>query len=177
MKTWYRGQEGSQPEISRSIREAFNTQSQIGWKWILYGWLAKDWRKAQDRWLDRISTKWKPSSLKWSTQVAKWFIEFHHSLWEHRNTIYHDPQHPWRLQAKQEKINTMKQRYVQLASLTLPPSDRWLLSKSISDLEVMDIDSIIQWNSSAEQVLKDLEQPRDRALRQTTVSGWLRAPG
>jgi hypothetical protein len=78
----------------------------IGWIPFLRGCISKQWEDAQDKWMVARATKWKRSSARWMQKltVATWEVSW--EMWDHRNSILHDPSHPWK---KQEILHLNEQ--------------------------------------------------------------------
>ena len=83
--------------VKPEIEDALRSQKKIGWEQMLYGRLSIKWRTAQESWLVRCHSKFKTSTT-WAKRLAKLFIHVSWSLWEQRNDMLHNPDHPWKIQ-------------------------------------------------------------------------------
>ena len=85
-----------------SIEKAISEQQQIGWIQRLYGLHSKECQDAQDEWIQKRATKWKPLAEKWSKTISKLLLEVSWEMWEDRNEYLHHINHPWNQQDKQQ---------------------------------------------------------------------------
>ena len=110
------------PYVSMSLetRVAMEAQDRLGWKSFVYGRAAGQWQLAQDLWICRQHTRWKKSSRAWAGNLVLYLFHLVRSMWEHRNSILHDPNHIWQAQ-KRENWDTIIRQYF----YTYDP-DHWL---------------------------------------------------
>ena len=101
-------------------RIAMETQDRLGWKPFVYGRTAEQWQLAQEKWILRQHTRWKQSSRVWAGNLVLQLFHLIRSMWEHRNSILHDPNHRWLLN-KREDWDTIVRKYFN----TYNP-DHWL---------------------------------------------------
>ena len=101
-------------------RVAMETQDRLGWKPFIYGRTAEQWQLAQEKWILRQHTRWKQSSRAWAKDLVLYLFQLIRSMWEHRNSILHNPNHKW-LVNKRENWDTIVQQYFN----TYDP-DHWL---------------------------------------------------
>ena len=110
------------PFISMSLetRVAMEAQDRLGWKPFIYGRTSNLWQLAQDKWICRQHTTWKKSSHVWAGNLILHLFHLIRTMWEHRNSILHDPNHIWQAQ-KRENWDTIIRQYF----YTYDP-DHWL---------------------------------------------------
>lgn len=81
--SWYNNQENAvNPDQLHNI-----SQNTIGWQYFLEGWIAKEWRIQQARFL--IQNQIANNSLRWASALIKKLWDIAWDLWEHRNGIEH----------------------------------------------------------------------------------------
>ena len=105
-------------------------QDEIGWQHFINGRISKLWRLAQEEWLSRVATRWKTTGSRWAKEVTKAILELNWSMWEHRNHIYHDPQHPWNQQNHREVQQQIRDQFDHYSRELFLPADRWLFEKT-----------------------------------------------
>ena len=163
---WYLGARVLDNPSSRAAA-AVTAQQRIGWGRMLFGRISKRWRDIQEVWLTRIHTKWRSSGAVWGRKFCKLLLQFHFSLWEHRNDALHSAEQRWKQEARGGRIAQMETLSHQLSSLDLHRSDRWLVRPST--FSSMEDDGQIQWITSARQALTRATPRSD----QPTLDGWV----
>lgn len=83
---WYYNQAPLQQTVPFS--DGVASQTQIGWRFLIEGWLSKDWRTQQQLYWDQNNIS--KSSLRWATAIIKKLWDVAWDLWEHRNGIEHE---------------------------------------------------------------------------------------
>ena len=97
-------------EMPLETRIAMETQDRLGWRPFVFGRTAEQWQLAQEEWILRQHTRWKASSRAWAGNLVLLLFRLIRSMWEHRNSILHNPNHKW-LVDKRENWNTIIQQY------------------------------------------------------------------
>lgn len=72
----------------RELREAFDSQTEIGWNHVFYGRLSTQWEKIATR-SDNFSNQGR--LFVWTRQIIRKFWSFGIDLWQARNMILHGP--------------------------------------------------------------------------------------
>ena len=80
--------------LPKKTRLAMISQDILGWRPFVYGRLATTWEDAQEEWLIRTATRFKRSSQRWSATVVEYLLKIHLNMWENRNKILYDNDHP-----------------------------------------------------------------------------------
>ena len=112
------------------INTAIQDQHDIGWQHFLWGRISIHWKDAQAAWLARIATKWKRSSTQWAIHMTRAVLEMNWSMWEHRNDILHDPDHPWKVHARKQRHHLIRDMFLHYDEDLFLPKDRWLFQHS-----------------------------------------------
>ena len=81
--------------LPKETRIALDSQDKLGWKPFIYGRVATTWEDAQEKWLIRLSTRYKRSSQVWSTTLVQQLLQTQWNMWENRNEILHNKDHIW----------------------------------------------------------------------------------
>ena len=112
------------PYISMSLetRIAMESQDRLGWRPFVYGRTVEQWQLAQEEWIRRQHTRRKKSSRAWAGNLVLYLFHLVRSMWDHRNSNLHDPNHIWQVQ-KRENWDTIIRQYF----YTYDP-DHWLSS-------------------------------------------------
>jgi hypothetical protein len=139
------------------IREATIEQDNIGWYNFLLGRLSSRWADSQQRYLESI--KKCNSGRRWTIAILDKIWDILWDMWEHRNGIVHDPNHP-RRQAMQQMLQMEVQEVYEEGSDTLLSRDRLLFSKPLDTLQPGSEIEMRQWLSS-------VLLARQRAVSQT----------
>ena len=71
------------------------SQDLIGWSPFIYGRVEVTWQRAQERWLIRVSTKWKKSSRVWAPSLASGLFALKRNMWDHRKLFLHSLEQKW----------------------------------------------------------------------------------
>ena len=151
--------------LGRTVYSALHEQDAINWSNFLMGRLSKKWKDAQDEWIVMTSTKWKRSSQRWFTKAVLAIWEVSWKQWQHRNSILHDEQHPWKqrdIGELDKEIQLMKLRY-HLSSYL--PRDRRLFDMTLVTLHQLPTPIKQQWLLSVRQA-----QVRKIAANVTPIS-------
>ena len=85
------------------------------------------WRRAQDLWLKRVCTKWHQDGAIWGRKFCTILLNFHFSIWEHRNDALHSADHRWKQEAREGRILQIVALQDRLLSRDLHCSDCWLV--------------------------------------------------
>ena len=150
------------------IQQAAREQTEIGWNLFLCGRISRKWREAQDRWLDRLYTRWKSNGSTWAAKLCTKCINFHHSLWDHRNDILHSYDQLWKVEEQKARILEMEDLRVQLSAFNLHRDDQYILNQDVPP-DCMKDSSQMDWLLSANQILA---RHKDRRT-QTTLRAWV----
>jgi hypothetical protein len=112
------------------VRRALAEQDLIGWVPFLRGCISRKWEDAQDKWMVARATKWKRSSARWMQKltVATWEVSW--EMWDHRNSILHDPLHPWRQQELSDLNEQISRETLAYEESGFLPKDRRLFNHS-----------------------------------------------
>ena len=81
--------------LPKETRIALESKDKLGWKPFIYGRVATTWEDAQEKWLIRLSTRYKRSSQVWSTTLVQQLLQTQWNMWENRNEILHNKDHIW----------------------------------------------------------------------------------
>ena len=81
-------------DVRRELREDFtkilDTQLEIGWKLVKYGFLSTTWREIQHEWASQRDPHYNSNKTEWwarRVQVALW--KYVLAVWEHQNNVVH----------------------------------------------------------------------------------------
>jgi hypothetical protein len=99
------------------------------------GRLSGFWRDAQDECIVLTSTKWRRrSSARWLSLTIRAIWEVSWDMWMQRNTVYHDPAHPWRQQQSSELCIQLRQEWSVYDSSLYFPAGRQYFSGDLNFL-------------------------------------------
>jgi hypothetical protein len=133
------------------VEEAIAAQHDIGWLPFLWGRISQKWRLAQDRWLQRIATRWKKSVRIWASKFVRANVSIGWHLWELRNSYLHSDDHPRQLGPRTDRITLIQQRFQAYRPEHLQPSDQhWFLHYTVETLKTSPSYLQIHWLESVE---------------------------
>jgi hypothetical protein len=121
LQTWRNKATLSPRLVPTHILPAVRQQCQIGWKNLLYGLIAKDWRQIQQTYYDTNNIC--GSSKKWATSLV---VLLHHlawGQWDQRNTVKYKSHKP-RERTASTLLDRQITRELLLGVRDLPPGDR-----------------------------------------------------
>ena len=134
-----------------TVYSALHNQDAINWSNFLMGRLIKKWKVAQDEWIVMTSTKWHRSSQRWFTQAVLDIWEVSWKQWQHRNSILHDEQDPWKqheIRDLDKQIQLFKTRYTPTSHL---PRDQCLFDHTLTMMHQFPTPIKQQWMLSVQQ--------------------------
>jgi hypothetical protein len=144
------------PEVETSINE----QYEIGWLPFLWGRISHKWRLAQDRWLQRIATRYKKSVNIWAAKFVRSNALIGWTLWEQRNAYLHSDEHPWKLGPRNDRMTTIRQLFQAYTPTALPVVDqRWFTHYTVASLSESPSYIQIQWLESVNWAYQKLTLP------------------
>ena len=91
-------------------------------------------------------------------------------MWEHRNDVLHQPDHPWKIGERSERVELIQDIYSALATRHLN-DHRWILQKSLPQVLQMDDQTQQQWLDSARMIYQELPEV-PILTRQMTIREW-----
>jgi hypothetical protein len=121
--------------LPSDVKRAAAEQDTMGWRQFLRGRVSKGWEDAQERWIVARATKWKRSCARWSTTLltAVWELSF--EMWEHRNRVFHDPTHPWRIAHSQDRDERILQYFTRYHESHFLVNDRRLFKTTAEHIQ------------------------------------------
>jgi hypothetical protein len=121
--------------LPSDVKRAAAEQDTMGWRQFLHGRVSKGWEDAQERWLVARATKWKRSCARWSTTllIAVWELSF--EMWEHRNRVFHDPTHPWRIAQSKDRDARILQYFTRYHESHFLLNDRRLFTTTAEHIQ------------------------------------------
>jgi hypothetical protein len=160
------------------LREAVYSQDAIGWYNFLLGRLSRTWSDVQARYLESIHRR--TTGRRWTIAVLEKLWDISWYMWEHRNSIAHDPAHPRhiaQLLAKQSEVRGM----FEAGFHDLLPRDQRLFTKGVEKLtdgSLMEMEQCISSVLLARTRAQHLKEDYAASLRAERASfhRWL-APG
>ena len=96
--------------LRKETRIALESEDRLVWKPFIYGRVTTTWEDAQEKWLIRLSTRYKRSSQVWSTTLVQQLLQTQWNMWENRNEILHNKDHIWQKRKRalwDEEISTI----------------------------------------------------------------------
>ena len=116
---------GSKSDVN--FKDIVDTQSQIGWDLVKYGFLSTEWKKTQHKWaLQRDPNYSLNKFARWTKTVKASLWKYVADVWEHRNRVIHGKAE---VEIKQKQLKKLQLQVKEI--LRLPPalgaSDRHLL--------------------------------------------------
>jgi len=155
------------------------TQHDIGWQFILEGWLCREWEYLQHECFKEDGSK--ATGKRWLTELIKklWAVAW--DLWEHRNGIL-QTQDNLVSEVREDQINAANQRLYKIAVAVLIQSeDSYLIAVPLSQLLRQSNSYKEPWLSKTQAAIKIQRRLTGRARRElarmrTMLRQWLRRP-
>ena len=132
-------------------RIAMETQDRLGWKPFIYGRTAEQWQLAQEKWLRRQHTRWRASSRVWAGNLVRALFHLIRSMWEHRNSILHGPNHKWRREKRECLDKTIQQHFTTYDPECWLTNDRRFFNKRLKTVLNYSDEEKQQWILSVEK--------------------------
>ena len=114
------------------------TQTFIGWQNLLFGRLTPQWQQIYS--LTHPSEK-DVKSKRWVSQLIKKLLDVAWDMWEHRNGIAHDINHPWRQEERRQTEAEIKDQF-NIGTSTLKTQDRYYLES---------LEAVLQYDHATQQ--------------------------
>ena len=162
--------------ISKAIRWALRAQDDFGWIHFIYGRLVTLWEDAQKQWIVKTSTRWKRSSRNWSKKLVIWLIELPWLMWENRNIILHDNDHPWKWQPRENLKNSVRALYTNYTNENYRVDNKKYFAIPLNKLLEESNERIKQWINSVEAANRRFAcspNSDNTVSRSNTLSRWL----
>jgi hypothetical protein len=155
-------------------RAAALAQDRIGWTNLMLGRAAGEWAAAQQDYLDHLGRR--KTGKRWLIAITSKLLKVSWDLWDHRNSILHHKDHPWK-QAESEAANRMIEDEYDQGPLHLDEGSHWLrrTPQAVKDLP---IDAKQQWLRSVELARRTYdrdtaEEYRSMRPERTAMAAWL----
>jgi hypothetical protein len=104
-------------------REAALVQDRIRWTNFMLGRMASEWASAQQAYLDHLGKRktGKRCLIAITAKLLKTFL----GMWDHRNSIMHHKDHPWK-QVENNKANALIDTKYDQGPLNFDEGKQWL---------------------------------------------------
>ena len=116
------------------IRKAAMTQDTIGWHNFCRGRIAKEWRLAQDYFLNKVSDGRKRSSKSWSKIFLVKIYHMVHDIWEFRNSVVTKVTQEKASMSERNKMAKEVRKQFEMGCSTLRPKDHYLLECTLDSV-------------------------------------------
>ena len=123
------------------IAELCAAQSIIGWKNFLYGRLSPKWEQHHALIIPSDNNY---KSKRWVTQLIRKLWNTAWDLWEHRNGILHDKNHPWKIEENRQTALEIQEQF-KLGSDGLAGKDKCRLWQPVGEILTLPPDTQKQW--------------------------------
>ena len=114
------------PQSRDPVQRAFREQDSIGWYQFLMGRLSKSFAKAQSSHFKHL--KQSKSGTSWVRSLIVQILELPWKMWDHRNQILHDPNHPSKLEHQLDVAIHIQEQF-DLGDSTLWQQDKHMLHR------------------------------------------------
>ncbi len=135
-------------------RDAALVQDRIGWTNFMLGRMASEWASAQQAYLDHLGKR--KTGKRWLIAITAKLLKTSWDMWDHRNSILHHKDHPWKQVENNEANSQIDAEYDQ-GPLNLDEGSQWLRRTS-QEVKALPIQAKQQWLRSVELA----RQPYDR---------------
>ena len=157
---WHSITEDHEPDVGplheeemRATRDAFESQTKIGWRQMFQGFISKDWGELNFKMMTSDTAQLDP--ISWTTKLIGEIFSLRLGLWNERNEAVHG--NIWAISL--EEKDYVIERTTELYNLVYPrvsEEDKWLFKKNVRHKTMEPTSMLVGWIDQVEARYGDL---------------------